>query len=150
MADPLSVAGLAAGVVSLGLQVSGGITAYIDALSCRDQEITSVRQQNDSLRKTLQVVETSLSRFQGDHQVATAAVHECLDLCKIELGALHSLIIDLTTCDQSATTGSRISKIKNQSKKLLYPFSRRKMEQLETKLQHVNTILHLALQTLGL
>ncbi|RYP45967.1 hypothetical protein DL768_007749 [Monosporascus sp. mg162] len=127
MADPLSVAGLAIGVVSLGLQVTGGITDYIDALNCRDQDI---------------------ALLQRDHQAATAAVRECLDSCKKELQVLESLVAELVACDQS-TTG-RKNKIKNQGKKLLYPLNRPKLEQLGTRLRNVNATLQLALQTLGL
>jgi hypothetical protein len=148
MADPLSVAGLAVGVVSLGLQVAGGITDYVDALNCRDQDIVSVRQQNDSFRKTLQAVKTSLSQFKSDHQDATVTVHECLDLFKRELQALEGLVVNLTSCDQS--TNGRRNKIRNKGKKLLYPFSRPKLKQLETRLRHANAALQLALQTLGL
>lgn len=148
MVDPLSVAGLATGVVSLGLQVAGGITDYIEALNCRSQEILSVKQQNESLQRTLQVVETSLSQFRRDHQTATVAVRECLDLCKQELKALESLVVDVTACDQPTT--DRKSKIKNKGKRLLYPFSRPKLEQLETTLRNTNATLQLALQSLGL
>ncbi|KAH7141998.1 hypothetical protein EDB81DRAFT_899466 [Dactylonectria macrodidyma] len=148
MADPLSVTGLAIGVVSLGLQVSGAITTYIDALNCRDKDIASVRQQNDSLQKTLQALESLLSQFQRDHQVATTAVHECLGSCKKELNAMESLVAEVTACDQSAS--SRKNKFKNQGKKLLYPFSRRKVEELEIRISNANATLQLALQTLGL
>lgn len=148
MADPLSVAGLAISVISLGIQVSGGITTYIDGLNCRDQDIASVRQQNDSLVKIVQVVETSLSQLENDHQVATATTRECLQSCTKEIEALESLVSDLTACDQF-TTGRR-DKIKNKGKKLLYPFSRPKLEQLETRLHNANATLQLALQTLGL
>jgi hypothetical protein len=147
MADPLSVAGLAAGVVSLGIQVSQGITAYIDALQCRDDDIASVKKRNDSLRKMLRVIETPRSHLEGDHQVATTAIRECLDSCNTELIALDNFVIHLTTCDES-TTGF-IDKVKNKSKRLLYPFSRSKLEQLETRLRDANMALQLALQILG-
>ena len=148
MADPLSVAGLAFAVVSLGLQVTGGITDYFDALNSRDQDIASVRQQSDTLRKTLQVVETSISRLQRDHRAATAALRECLDSCKKELQVLESIVAKLVSCDQATTC--RKNKIRNQGKKLLYPFNRPKLEQIATKLHYINATLQLALQTLGL
>ncbi|CAH0017327.1 unnamed protein product [Clonostachys rhizophaga] len=150
MANPLSVAGSAVAVVSLGLRVTGGITEYIDALHSRDQYITSVRQKNDTLRKTLQVVEASLSRLQlqGDHQAAAQVVRECLDTSMKELKALEDLITELTIGDPSLPR--RQSKIKTQGRKLMYPFSRPKLEQLGTRLGHINAALQLALQTLGL
>ncbi|RYP06294.1 hypothetical protein DL765_009565 [Monosporascus sp. GIB2] len=148
MADPLSVDGLAISVVSLGLQVTRGIADYIDALNSHDENIASVRQQNDSLRKTFQVVETSLSQLQRDHQAATATVRECLDSCKKELQVLESLVAELVVDDQSTTC--RKNKIKIQGKRLLYPFSRPKLEQLGTRLRYINATLQLTLQTLGL
>jgi hypothetical protein len=149
MADPLSVAGLAAGLVSLGLQVCGGITKYMDALDCREQDIASVRQQNLSLQKTLHVVETSLAQLQPDHQTAAAAVSSCIDGCRNELEALVTLMADLAGSSQPTAVGRR-DKLRNQGKKLLYPFSRPKLEQLETTLRNANATLQLALQALGL
>lgn len=148
MADPVSVAGLAVSVVSLGIQVSGGITTYIDSLSCRDKDIASIRQQNASLQKSLEVIEASLPQFHRKHHPATTAVHECLDSSKNELSTLESLISDLTSCDQFAK--SRKDKFKSQGKRLLYPFSRPKVKELETRICNTNSALQLALQTLGL
>jgi hypothetical protein len=45
MADPLSIAGTVAGLVSLGLQVCGGITQYLDAIKCLAEELSSARRQ---------------------------------------------------------------------------------------------------------
>ena len=148
MADPLSVACLAAGLVSLGLQVCGGIITYVDALDCREQDIASVRQQHHSLQITLRVVETSLSQLPRDHQEAAAAAHDCLDVCQAKLKGLESLVAELASSNSPST--SRRGKIRHQSKKLLYPFSRVKLEQLETRLQSANATLQLALQALGL
>ena len=148
MSDPLSAAGLAVGVVSLGIQVSQALTTYIDALNCRERDIASIRQQNGSMQKSLAAIQTSLSQFQSNHQTATAAVHECLGSCKTELSALESLVSDLTTRGQFTT--SRKDKFKSQGKKLLYPFSRPKVKELETRICNANATLQLALQTLGL
>ena len=149
MADPLSVAGLAAGLVSLGLQVCGGLTQYLDALDSRDQDMVSVRQQTISLQNTLRAVEPSLAQLQPDHQAATATVCDCIAECKSELRALVTLVTDLSGCDHPPTAGCR-DKLKSQGKKLLYPFSRPKVNQLETRLRNANGALQLALQTLGL
>ncbi|KAF4449366.1 Ankyrin repeat-containing domain protein [Fusarium austroafricanum] len=148
MADPLSIAGLALAIVSLGGQVTGSITQYFDALDSRDQDIAFAKQQNDTLRNTLQVIETSIARLQRDHTTVTAALHESLDSCTMELQALESIVAKLIACDQPTT--SRINKMRNQGKRLLYPFNRPKLEQIATKLQATNITLQLALQTLGL
>ncbi len=90
MADPFSLAGLALGVASLGLQVCGGITTYLDAVQCRKKDISSVRQHNDVLNNTLQAIETSLSRLQPNYQLSTTAILGCLESCKNELNALET------------------------------------------------------------
>jgi chromosome segregation ATPase len=148
MADPLSVAGLAVGVVSLGIQVVGAITTYTDALNCHETEIAPVRRQNDALKKSLEVVEALRSRFQPEHEVAAIAVQECLESCKKELDSLERLVADLSDSDKATT--SRKGKVKNKGKKLLYPFNRAKVEQLETRISSAHAILQLTLQTLGL
>ncbi|KAF4946472.1 hypothetical protein FGADI_11110 [Fusarium gaditjirri] len=148
MADPLSVAGLALAVVSLGLQVTVSITDYFGSLNNRDQDLASIIQQNDTLRKTLQVIESSISRFQNDHRTATEALRECLDTCNEQLKALESLVAELIT-DDRGTTG-RKNNARNKGKKLLYPFHRPKLEQIAAKLHHINETLLLGLQSLGL
>ncbi|EXK81754.1 hypothetical protein FOQG_13826 [Fusarium oxysporum f. sp. raphani 54005] len=148
MADPLSIAGLALAVVSLGLQVTVSITDYFDSLKSCDQDIASIEQQNDTLRKTLQVIELSISRFQNDHRTATEALRQCLDSCKEELKALESMVAALITDNQG--TAGRKNKARNKGKKLLYPFHRPKLEQIATKLHHINATLQLGLQSLGL
>ncbi|KAH7219660.1 hypothetical protein DER44DRAFT_761358 [Fusarium oxysporum] len=148
MADPLSIAGLALAVVSLGLQVTVSITDYFDSLKYCDQDIASIEQQNDTLRKTLQVIESSISRFQNDHRTATEALRQCLDSCKEELKALESMVATLITDNQG--TAGRKNKARNKGKELLYPFHRPKLEQIATKLHHINATLQLGLQSLGL
>lgn len=147
MADPLSLAGLAIGVASLGLQVCGGITTYLDAVQCREQEIASVRQQNEVLNSALQAVESSLSRLEPSYQISTAAVLGCLDSCKTELNALETITTNLTNTDRAK--GSLTGRIKDKSKALKYPFKRQNVQQLENRLRQASSVLQLALQALG-
>ncbi|KAH6628337.1 hypothetical protein F5144DRAFT_578730 [Chaetomium tenue] len=146
--DPLSVGGLALAVVSLGLQVTESITTYIEAFDCQDHEISSLRQQNGLLQRALQIVEKELQRLQHDHQDATAQVRECLDSCEKELEAMKVLLADLAAWKQPTT--SRTNRIRNKGKRLLYPFVRKKLLQLEERLGNANNALQLALQILGL
>lgn len=139
MADP---------TVSLGLHVCGNIAAYVDALNCRKKDIESVRQQNEALRKTLQLASTSLSLLQRDNYAAATTARECLESSKKTLADLETLVASLTACDQP--TSSRRSNLKGQGKKLLYPFSRTKVEELGTRIHHANSTLQVAMQTLGL
>jgi hypothetical protein len=151
MADPISLVGLTAGLVSLGLQASGGIVKYLDTLECREEDIASVRQQNASLAQILLVVEEAISQIQPKHQASTAAVHASLDICKRQLNALNALVVKLAGPDQSTPrTGTPVARVKRHGTKLFYPFRRQKIEQLAARLCEANTALQLALQALSM
>ncbi|KAK4147438.1 uncharacterized protein C8A04DRAFT_34148 [Dichotomopilus funicola] len=151
MTDPLSVAGLVAGLLSLGLQVSGGITQYIDALECREAEIASAKRQNDTLQTLLQVVNSSLIPLQREQPTVTLTVQHCVDVCNDELKKLGELVVKLAPQPPSPSgVDSQRSKWKAHGDKLRYPFSRPKLQQLEDRLRNANASLQLALQTLEL
>lgn len=139
---------MASSTVSLGLQLCGSIATYVEALNCRKENIASVLQQNESLRKTLEFAESSLSLFQHDHHAAATTAHECLNSCNKELVELQRLVARFTASDQPAN-GWR-GNMKNQGNKLLYPFSRAKVDELETRIRNANATLQVALQALGL
>ncbi|KAG9508318.1 hypothetical protein J7337_001882 [Fusarium musae] len=117
MADPLSVAGLALAVVSLGLQVTGGIAEYFDSLKSRGQDIDSITRQNDTLRKTLRIIELSISQFQNDHKTATEALRQFLDSSNGELKVLESMIATFIIDDEG--TAGRRNKARNQGSEKL-------------------------------
>ncbi|KAK8067734.1 hypothetical protein PG996_006846 [Apiospora saccharicola] len=145
MADPLSVAGLAAGLVSLGLQLTGGITNYLDAVKCRGKELASARGHNDSLRQTIAVLEATVAKTQIPQPASFQIVDHALKPTKTQLKALEDLVDDLAGCD----TGTWKSKLSNKSRKLWYAFDRSKIQQLATQLSQANMTLSIALQVLG-
>ncbi|KAK7972639.1 hypothetical protein PG988_006773 [Apiospora saccharicola] len=145
MADPLSVAGLAAGLVSLGLQLTGGITNYLDAVKCRGKELASARGHNESLRQTIAVLEATVAKTQIPQPASFQIVDHALKPTKTQLKALEDLVDDLAGCD----TGTWKSKLSNKSRKLWYAFDRSKIQQLATQLSQANMTLSIALQVLG-
>lgn len=149
MADPISLAGLTAGLVSLGLQISEGVVKYIDALKCREEEITLAKQQADSLTNLIHTIETAAQQFQSAHPVVSTAVQSCIVSCKAELAALEALVLELAGPAQSASGGLRTT-LKSHGKKLAYVFERSNLEKLEQRLERANGKLMLVLQTLGM
>ncbi|KAK6841051.1 hypothetical protein PG987_001911 [Apiospora arundinis] len=144
MADPLSVAASAAGLVSLGLTVTGGVAKYTDALKCRTEDLASVRQRNQSLRRTIRFIEVAKSQLQLQlsHQQSAAsltAVDESIKACKIELVKLEALMHNLLAIETQ-----------EHRKKLTYAFDRSKVDQLALRLDHTIHALQLALDGLGL
>jgi hypothetical protein len=145
MADPLSVTASAAGLVSLGLQVCSGITQYLDALKCRDQELNSARRYVQSLEAALQIINEASQHTQIQYQQPLAT---CLQPCQEELETLRTFIVELSNGD-TANPGI-VERAKARRKKSAYSFNRTKLAQLEDKLNRAVGLLQLAMQGLGM
>ena len=148
MADPVSLVGLGVGLISFGLQVCDSITKYLGGLKCREEDIASARRQVDTTGAVLQLILTSISRFQSSQHGSTAGVAACLRSCEDELKALENHVAEITGTDITGTSFK--DRLKIQNKKLAYSFNREKLQQLESRMAHVNSILQLALQSLGM
>jgi hypothetical protein len=144
MADPLSVAGLATGAISLGLQLFETVKDYLDAVKGRSEEIASARQQVDNMRKLLETIRDLLPRLQTNHPASTAMIQHYVRPCEAELKGLNTLLLKLrpTTTFQSDIR----SRVEEQRKKLSYPFNRAHVKDLEGQIEKVNSALKMALQ----
>ncbi|KAK8140111.1 hypothetical protein PG984_000177 [Apiospora sp. TS-2023a] len=145
-AESVGLAASIAGLVSLGLQITGGIATYLDALESRRDELASVKRQNEALAAALDTIKaaTPHNSFQG-HQ-HDAAIENNTQSCKAELQAVEELLATLADCD---TTTWR-QRLKNKKKKLTYAFNRPKVQQIVQRLHSANSILQLTLAGLGL
>ncbi|RYP66067.1 hypothetical protein DL769_006129 [Monosporascus sp. CRB-8-3] len=148
MADPISVVGLVAGLASLGIQVYGGITDYLDAVKCCADDVASVRRYAQSFKNVLQVIQTTVTQVDSNHQVSTTAVMECIKSCETELKTLETFVSELT--GDVISPANFKGKIKEQTRKLSYAFNRSKLDQLVASLARANGIFRTAVQSLGL
>ncbi|KAK8112464.1 hypothetical protein PG984_012990 [Apiospora sp. TS-2023a] len=147
MADPLSVAGLAAGVVSLGIQVTGGLLSYLDAIRSREEDLALAKQYVGSIQAAINHINSSPSRTQAS-QTASASIKASMDACKVQLKALEDLVNRLSSAPGSNATLR--SKLRDSSKKLAYAFHRPDIKELEEKLSRADSTLQGAMQALGL
>lgn len=147
MADPLSVAGLAAGLVSLGLQVTGGLVSYVGAIRSRPKDLASANGYINSIRAAINHINSSSARTQAS-QTASDSIKLSVDACRDELKALEELIVKLSTSQHGGTTVR--GKIRDGSKKLTYAFHRPDIKELEDKLLRAYTTLQGVMQALGL
>lgn len=145
-AESVGLAASVAGLLSLGLQVSGGIIKYLDAFEDRQEELNHVRQQNESLASSLLAIEAASSSFQDQHQEASAAVLRNIQSCQNGFRALELLRLELADCETKTWT----TRLENKTKRLTYAFHRSKIRQIEQRLQKANDCLHLALVGLRL
>ncbi|KAK8137556.1 hypothetical protein PG984_003049 [Apiospora sp. TS-2023a] len=138
--ESVGLAASIAGLMSLGLQATGGVVAYVDALKNREEELASIKRQNDAMVAAIGAIKASSSRFQN-RQHDTALAHS-IQSCE----AVETLLAELANCDTS--TWRR--RFNSKKKKLSYKFDRPKVQQVTQRLHHANDILQLTLTGLEL
>ncbi|KAK8067259.1 hypothetical protein PG997_014006 [Apiospora hydei] len=143
--ESVGLAASVAGLLSLGLQVTGGLVAYLDALKSRGEELASVKRQNDSLAAALSAIKAAFSSsLRNQHHIP--AVMRSIQACEGELQAAEELLASLANCD----TRTWRQRMKTKTKKLTYSFDRSKIQQINQRLHHANGVLQLTLTGLGL
>ncbi|KAK8105151.1 hypothetical protein PG999_008510 [Apiospora kogelbergensis] len=143
MAEAVGLAASVAGLVSLGLQVTGGIATLLDALENRQAELASVKRQSDALAASLDIIRATSSSFQNQHSYAITA---SIQACETELQAVEALLADLANCDTSTWR----QRLRGKKKKLSYVFDRSKVQLVVQRLHNANQVLQLTLTGLNL
>ncbi|KAI1283943.1 hypothetical protein F5Y07DRAFT_348148 [Xylaria sp. FL0933] len=146
MADPVSVAGTAVGIVSLGLQVYGALNQYLDDFNSRDERVTKTLACLKQLKEALDVIDAAAQSFQTRQQAPANTVLSCLHSCQAEMNALQEKIQGFRSSPQSSVKG----KIKEINRKLRYPFDISSVEEMEESLERIIAQLSLAIYGLEL
>ncbi|KXH28635.1 hypothetical protein CSAL01_02463 [Colletotrichum salicis] len=170
-AESVGLAASVAGLLFLGLQITGGIVKYMDAFEGRDEELRNVKKQNDNLavalchelwhaamgiwsvrywiswfRDTLRAMKTALAGLQDQSPDIIIAVEQNMRSCEEDLGAVEALCVELS--DRAGSTWTR--RLENNKKKLTFAFHRPKLRDLAQQLQQANGALQTLQGTLGL
>ncbi|KAF5500273.1 hypothetical protein CGCS363_v007494 [Colletotrichum siamense] len=148
MADPLGIAGTAAGLVSLGLQLYGDIFKYIKAVNGREDDLEAARKNAEILRKCLIAIKGATASTNIAQMATKDAVDECVASCKDELKQLEALLTRLRGPEAPAETLS--ARTRERGRRLMYPFRKDSIAELETRLASTNAVLQTALNALGL
>lgn len=145
MADPVGIVGTAAGIVSLGLQLYGGITTYCDALEGREDDLASARAQLDSLRDSLVTIQSVLpSLVSATASTGSSISPPIVRECEKELSQLDTLLQEL------AGSSTSTKKLKDRVKTLRFPFRRDNLMKLEDRLHKTNAVFQTALSVFHL
>lgn len=147
MADPLSLAASVAGLVSLGIQVASGISQYLDAVKCRDDELGAARRQNELLTSTLAIIKETTSKLDSVSPEAAAVIKSNIEFHQTSLNALESFVAEQLGSTDVKTWRSRL---KAKTGKLHYALDRPKLQQLCTRVGQTQSTLQLAIDGLGL
>ncbi|KAK6821799.1 hypothetical protein PG987_014624 [Apiospora arundinis] len=143
MAEAVGLAASVAGLISLGLQVTGGIATYLDAIENRKDDLASIKRQNDALSASLNIIKAATSHTSNNH---SHAITQSIQSCEAELRGFEALLADLANCD---TTTWR-QRLRSKKKKLSYAFDRPKVQQLVQRLHNSNQVLQTAITGLNL
>ncbi|KAF5252645.1 hypothetical protein FANTH_2540 [Fusarium anthophilum] len=134
MSDPLSVAGSAVGIISLGIQVCQGLISYLQSFKGQDQEI------QDSLND-VQTVTSILCALKGilpkvdKCSSETPVIRQCLIETEEKLREFQHLSLKLR--GTQITEHDVLAKMDHTRRALLYPFREGKLKSLCQSLKGV-------------
>lgn len=146
MAEPVGIVGTAAGIVSLGIQTYGGIAAYLDSYKDREHDLKIATAQLANLRGSLAIIDQAKPRLATKSHLDTTSLACSIKSCEDELKKLDELLRRLSSSSAPTST----SAIKDQRKKLTFPFHRPSLTKLEESLERTNNVLQTVLQSLEL
>ncbi|KAL9085809.1 MAG: hypothetical protein Q9165_007441 [Trypethelium subeluteriae] len=147
MSDPFSIAGTAAGVISLGIQVCQGLVEYYRAWENQDEEIKETLKTLTREQEILQLLRSTLTNQPAGLSTSVTKVEACITQIKTEFVKLD---VVLRKCQQTHTSNDFQETIKNIKKSLLYPFKRETVWALKCSVAEVGRILAVAVSHLQL
>ncbi|KAJ5952370.1 uncharacterized protein N7479_010783 [Penicillium vulpinum] len=141
MSDPLSVAGSAVGIISLGLQVCGEIVSYFQDWHGFDEDIQRIYEKADGLRMPLKGLQRII-------EYAQRANHADASDLEAKAQSLQQAITRLKSAtDRCASAGSITSNgFRYQLQKAKYPFKKYGLRDISNDLDSVQSILNTTLQ----
>jgi hypothetical protein len=148
MSDPLSVAGSAVGIISLGIQVCQGLIQYADAIRGRQKDVDDGMDEVRSLLAVFKSLEQTIARIETDSPENARPLLEHLRQAELKLRSLEEV---LTEVGIAVNTSSTIKgKMKETYRAAIYPMKRSKLEGARQNVQSILGILTTTLQTVDL
>ncbi|KAI0595553.1 hypothetical protein F4775DRAFT_367293 [Biscogniauxia sp. FL1348] len=138
--------GTAAGLVSLGMQVYGGLKKYLNDFQSRDSRIEKSLDYLEQLKNSLAIVNIAVPALSPQQQVPKDTVTSSLKSCEDELRSLQARLHKYGTV---ARTDFK-EKIRDVKMKLQFPFQVSELSDLEYQLERIIRNLMVAINGLGL
>ncbi|RGP78328.1 hypothetical protein FLONG3_3464 [Fusarium longipes] len=145
MSDPLSVAGTAVGITSLGIQVCQGLIKYLRAVRGRKEEIREGVREVEQVVSLLYCLNNVLPNF--GPRSGTTSLRECLKNCYAELEGLRKLLDKLCNSHQPDTN---IRRTANVLRSISYPFRQEELNEARQSLRSVLSDLQLVISITSL
>lgn len=148
MADPLSIAGSAVGIISLGIQVFQGLYDYIGSVQSRDKDLATASEHIKNLIGIFQALNDLVAKFQQLPNPNSKAIHslqKCVQDSKQGIEELRVLLESL----QNAPANNMKAKLKNAGKLLAFGVRREDLLRMQDKVLALTTTSDFALQVIN-
>lgn len=157
MSDPLSIAGSAVGVISLGIQVAQGLVEYYSAIKNQDADMVAVDSQLRRLKENFTSIDSAIKKTNNvfPNHVIVRAIEDSLLECQKEVEALRKELNKIrVTPKNSAAKISKMERMKGSVRRFLkraeYPFRQKTLEQVRDLAQQLNGHLATVMSALGM
>ncbi|KAF7534676.1 hypothetical protein G7054_g6002 [Neopestalotiopsis clavispora] len=147
MAEAFGLAASAAGIVSLGLQVYEGLASYVEGVKEWKPELAAISKQANNLQAIIKTLQVAIPRIDAILTTNESPLLSTLKTVEEELWALKLFLGSLQ--DVSGQSSKIVSVLKEQKKKLVYPFHRPTLEKLQKRLESANSALQISLQVVN-
>ncbi|KAK6080312.1 hypothetical protein SCUP234_05253 [Seiridium cupressi] len=146
MTDPLSVAGSAVGIISLGIQVAQSLHDYYTSIQSQYSDITHTIRKLKSLQELLDRLKGQVQdrRFRADEKDLIKKIEDSITASEESIQELH----DEAEKFKRTPVDSVRSALKKATRKAAYPIRRSTLEKLDEDVDDIVDQLKLALQLL--
>ncbi|RMJ18082.1 hypothetical protein CDV36_002229 [Fusarium kuroshium] len=147
MSDPLSVAGTAVGITSLGIQVCQSLVWYLRSVNGRKAEIAEDLSEVQSLISIFYALNDILPKINQTRCIEATTIKRCLEDSEGKLLELQQLLIRLRGPEQCTTNRE---KMREAGRTLVYPFRADTLKSLRQSLRVLLSNLNLAIDITSL
>lgn len=148
MADPVSVAGTAVGVISLGIQVTQSLVNFYNSYKGQKSDLAHTTERLDGLLEILQSLQKTLSdrKFQADERSFLEGVETSIKNCEELIEELQHEWQQLSKASSKGIMGN----IKIAGRRVTYPFRQSTLQKLDESIDEIRANLSFALEVLQL
>lgn len=147
MADPVSVAGSALGVISIAIQVCQGLLSYYNAWRSYDVHVSHVYNKIHGLNATLQNLQSSFEKLDSTKSPAVQNVLQSITSCDAGVDTLRITFEKFRSI--KAPQGVR-EKLHSYSRQTMFPFKQDTLQSMKAIVTDLQNNLDSALQVLEL
>ena len=148
MADPLSIAGSVAGVISLGIQVGQALVDFYNSYKHQDSELGGITERLEGLVETFQSLEKALSSriFLADERNLVKSIETSIASCNEQIQELQD---ECQKISKPSSTGIRAA-VKVAGRRVTYPFRQSTLQKIDEDIGEIRANLSFALNVLQL